>query len=43
MNSAGERMVDEMTGKEETRLIAYLRKKGWSDSEILALLEYVRV
>ena len=36
-------MVEGMTGSEEHRLIEYLKKAGWSDTEILALLEYVRV
>ena len=41
MNMATERL-EEMTGAEEARLIAYLKKQGWTSEQILNLLEYVR-
>ncbi len=31
-----------MTGAEELRLIEYLERLGWSESQILALIKYIR-
>ena len=42
MHSAGEREVEGMTGKEERRLIEYLERLGWSASQILDLIKYIR-
>ncbi len=42
MNSAGERKVEELTATEEIKLIAYLKSKGWTAEEIIALIEYIR-
>ncbi len=42
MTSAGEREVEGLTGTEEVKLIAYLKSKGWTAEEIIALIEYIR-
>lgn len=42
MIPAGERDDVGMTASEEVRLIEYLRVQGWTDTEILKLIEYIR-
>ncbi len=39
---AGESEVEEMTGTEEIKLIAYLKSLGWTAEQILALIEYIK-
>lgn len=41
-NQAGEREDEGLTGREETRLIQYLERKGWTAEEIIALIKYIR-
>lgn len=41
MASKGEEKMQEMTQHELYRLIEYLKAQGWTDSDVVKLIEYI--